>query len=201
MPVILKTARLRLRPLAAWDLVRLHALHNDPLVVDALYEGKPPSWADTYARLNQFLTDWKRYGFGFFAVFEHHGNSREDSFLGRRGLRLLPNSDDLELGACFHQAASGKGFGPEAGCAVLDFAFTALGAPRVLCVVRPENQRSLRAVGKMGFRQIDDRWCRGRLMRCFEVIQQDFHGAVAANPMFARIHTLPQEIDDEWHSR
>ncbi|MDW9782984.1 GNAT family N-acetyltransferase [Sinorhizobium meliloti] len=193
MRVILETLRLRLRPLAAGDLMRLHDLHNDPLVVAALYEGKPPSWAETHTRLNQFLTDWSMHGFGFFAVFAHDGNSREGTFLGRRGLRFLPDSDDLELGACFYHVASGKEYGPEAGCAVLDFAFTALKASRVLCVVRPENQRSLRSVGKMGFRQIDDRWCYGRLMRCFEVTEQDLNRAIAANPRFApmRIFTQP----------
>ncbi|RUV68582.1 N-acetyltransferase [Mesorhizobium sp. M5C.F.Cr.IN.023.01.1.1] len=202
MPLILKTARLGLRPLAVRDLLRLHALNNDPFVVNAIYDAKAPSWADTHARLKETLADWEMYGFGLFAVFARDGNSVEGSFVGQRGLRLLPGSDDLELSACFSQAASGKEYAAEAGCAVLDFAFRALGVPRVLCFVRPENQRSLRSVRKMGFRQIDDRWFGDRLWRGFEVRPLDLNRAIAANPGFAPIPHLSQGIGDdlEWHS-
>ncbi|WP_286295133.1 GNAT family N-acetyltransferase [Aminobacter sp. SS-2016] len=187
MPVILKTARLVLRPMDERDLLRLHALNNDPFVANAIYDRKASPWADTHARLKACLADWDMYGFGLFAVFTRDGNSGEGSFLGQRGLHLLSDNDDLELSACFSQAASGKEYAAEAGCAVLDFAFRALKAPRVLCFVRPENQRSLRSVGKMGFRQIEDRWFGGRLRRCFEVRQRDLNGAIAANPSFAPI--------------
>ncbi|WP_081163196.1 GNAT family N-acetyltransferase [Ensifer aridi] len=185
MPVILETARLYLRSLAPGDLGRFNALHKDPFVVNAVYDGKSPSSADTCAWFKKSLADWNVCGYGPFAVFARDGNCREGRFLGQRGLGFLPDSDDLELSAYFYQAASGNEYAPEAGCAILDFAFTILGAPRVLCFVRPENQRSLRSVGKMGFRQIDDRWFGDRLRRCFEVTQQDLKGAIAENPRFA----------------
>ncbi|PDT33066.1 MULTISPECIES: GNAT family N-acetyltransferase [Sinorhizobium] len=193
MPVILETARLSLRSLAPADLRRYQALHNDPFVVNAVYDGKPPSSADTCARFKKSLADWDIYGFGSFVVFARDGTGRKGRFLGQRGLSFLPDSDDLELSALFHQAASGNEYAPEAGCAILDFAFTTVGAPRVLCIVRPENQRSLRSVGKMGFRQIEDRSFGDRLWRCFEVTQQDLEGAIAANPRFAPM-PLPTTI-------
>lgn len=174
MQVTLETARLYLRPLTTpWDLLRFHALHADPFVANAIYDGKPPSFADTCAEFKKSRADWDRYGIGLFAVFERDSASQEGRFLGQRRLGFLPESDDLELSACFHRAASGNEYAPEAGCAILDFAFTTLAAPRVLCFVRPENQRSLRSVGKMGFRQIGDRWFGDQLTRCFEVRQQD----------------------------
>ncbi|MCA1371867.1 GNAT family N-acetyltransferase [Bradyrhizobium sp. BRP14] len=194
MSVILLTPRLRLRPLAPADILRLHTLHNDPFVVNAIYDGRPPSWEDTNCWFKKALADWDRYGYGVFAVFTRSGNGREGNFLGRRGLTLLPDSDDLELSACFHQAAAGSEYAPEAGCAVLDFAFKALAAPRVLCFVRPENQRSLRSVWKMGFRQINDRWFNGQQRRCFEVTQRDLAGIIAANPNFAiSEHGIPPD--------
>ncbi|AGS25307.1 GCN5-related N-acetyltransferase protein (plasmid) [Rhizobium etli bv. mimosae str. Mim1] len=184
MPVILETARLYLRSLAAGDLKRFHKLHEDPFVVNAVYDGKAPSFADTCDRFKKSLADWDVRGYGPFVVFARDGSCGEGRFLGQRGLGFLADSDDLELSAYFHQAASGNEYAPEAGCAILNFAFTILGAPRVLCFVRPENRRSLRSVGKMGFRQIDDRWFGDRLRHCFEVTQQDLKGAVAANPRF-----------------
>ncbi|TIL43157.1 GNAT family N-acetyltransferase [Mesorhizobium sp.] len=196
MPIILKTARLRLRPLAAKDLLRLHALNNDPFVVNAIYDGKAPSWADTQARLNKSLADWDMCGFGPFAVFARNSDKGEGSFLGQRGLLLLPASEDLELSACFSQAASGKEYAAEAGCAVLNFAFKGLGTPRVLCFVRPENQRSLRSVGKMGFRQIGDRRFGDLLRRCFEVRPRDLNRAIAERPDFAPI-PFSQGIGDD----
>ncbi|ARO32671.1 GCN5-related N-acetyltransferase protein (plasmid) [Rhizobium sp. NXC14] len=186
MPVTLETARLYLRPLTTpWDLLRFHSLHTDPFVVNAIYDGKPPSFEDTWAEFKQARADWDTYGIGLFAVFGRDCSSREGRFLGQSGLTFLPESDDLEFSACFHEAASGSEYAPEAGCAILDFAFTTLGAPRVLCFVRSDNRRSLRSVGKMGFWQIGDRWFGDQLTRCFEVKQQDLDGIIAANPRFA----------------
>lgn len=190
MTVILETARLHLRPLAPRDLPRIHALRNDPFVVNAIYDGKPVSWAKTCAQLKESLAHWDMRGYGLFAVFARDRTSREGRFLGQRGLGSLLGSDDLELSACFHQDASGNEYAPEAGCAILDFAFTTVGAPRVLCFVRPENQRSLRSVQKMGFRQIEDRGVGCQLRRCFEVTPQDLNRVIVANPRFAPVRHL-----------
>ncbi|WP_245449924.1 GNAT family N-acetyltransferase [Rhizobium leguminosarum] len=185
MRVILETARLYLRPLTTpWDLLRFHTLHTDPFVVNAIYNGRPPSFEDTCAEFKQSRADWDTYGIGLFAVFGRDCSNGEGRFLGQSGLSLLPESDDLELSACFHQAASGSEYAPEAGCAILNFAFTTLGAARVLCFVLPDNRRFLRSVGKMGFRQIGERWFGHQLTRCFEVRQQDLDVVIAANPPF-----------------
>jgi len=189
--VLLTTPRLRLRPITDADFARLHALHTDPLVVASLYNGAPPPPDDTHARLDGFLRDWAEHGFGYFAVFtKDAGPHDETAFLGRRGLRYLPGSTDLELGACFHGWASGFGFAPEAGRAVLAFAFRNLAADRVLTVVRPENHRSLRSVAKMGFRPIADRFCYGRWMKCFEVTPTAL-AAAASLPLSPQ--TLPRQ--------
>lgn len=197
MPLVLKTARLYLRQATEIDMQRFHALHTDPFVVKAVYDGKPPSWEDTYAKFKKSLAGWRTYGYGHFAVFARQKIHSGGGFLGERGLDLSADTGDLELSGFFHETASGHEYAPEAGCAILHFAFETLGAPRVLCFVRPENQRSMNSVCKMGFRQIGDRTFGGALRHCFEVRLEDLQRAIAANPRFAPLQrSCPLSIKD-----
>lgn len=185
MSTILRSERLVLRPFSDQDLDLVHDLHTDPLVVKALYQGATPPLEDSRSRLAGFTADWRDHGFGFFAVHERKEDGDAGDFVGRSGLRYLPGATDLELGNVFYERASGLGYAPEAGRAVIRFALMTLCAPKVVGVVRPENARAARTTEKMGFRYIDDRMSHGRMMRYYEVSPESLRQAEADYQMAA----------------
>ncbi|TGQ04838.1 GNAT family N-acetyltransferase [Mesorhizobium sp. M2E.F.Ca.ET.219.01.1.1] len=153
----LQTPRLFMRPLAKSDLEDVHRLHTDPLVVRSLFSGEPPSRQNTEEKLDQYVQAWRQNGFGFFGVFLK-GNSRAGSeFAGRAGLRRFEDTADVEYGLCLFGHAAGHGIGPELGGEILRYAFEELGLERVVALIRPENERAVRAAEKIGFKHIEDR--------------------------------------------
>lgn len=170
----LETERLVLTPIVRAHEREIHELHTDRLVVHSLFNGIPPSMADTKEKTKMYDTQWKREGFGFFAVFLKVSESGDRKFVGRSGLRHLDKTAEIEHGSCFSGAASGKGISPEAGRAVVRFGFEELGFMRIVAVIRPENQRSLRSIHKKYFRYRGDRWHYGRVMKYFETTPEDY---------------------------
>ncbi|MCT7378253.1 GNAT family N-acetyltransferase [Chelativorans salis] len=180
--IALETRRLLLRPVAASDFADVHRLHTDAFVAGAIFGGQAPSRRDTRRRMQHYLRDWQRHGFGFFAVLLKSGQDG-DVFVGRAGLRYFEDTSDVEYGHCFFGHAAGRGIGPEAGRAVLDFAFCRLKVHRIVAVVRAENERGVRAVEKIGFKHADDR-IHGDGIKCVFVI----HGPESATAGSASRH-------------
>ncbi|RWP28579.1 GNAT family protein [Mesorhizobium sp.] len=152
---ILETSRLILKPPSHSDDLLLHALHNDPFVVNAIGDGVYPTIEQSKAELLQFIKHWQLNRFGLWMVFvKGKGQTRE--FAGYcglicRGQYLSEISNNVEIVTCLHLTASGKGIAVEAGRAVVQFAFERLGVKKVTGWVRPENRRSLRKNLKIGF--------------------------------------------------
>jgi [ribosomal protein S5]-alanine N-acetyltransferase len=155
--VALETPRLFMRPLVMSDLEDVHRLHTDPLVVQSLFSGQPPSRQNTREKTNQYVQAWRQNGFGFFGVFLKGHSQAEREFAGRAGLRCFEDTEDVEYGLCLFGHVAGRGVGPELGEAILRYAFAELGLERVVALVRPENQRAVRAAEKIGFTHVEDR--------------------------------------------
>lgn len=165
----LETPRLFIRPLAMCDLEDVHRLHTDPLVVQSLFSGEPPSRRNTQEKMDEYVRAWLQNGFGFFGVFLK-GNSRaEGEFAGRAGLRRFEDTADVEYGLCLFGHIAGRGIGPELGGAILRYAFEQLGLERVVALIRPENERAVRAAEKIGFRHVEDRQYGERVKGFYEV--------------------------------
>ncbi|RUX09671.1 N-acetyltransferase [Mesorhizobium sp. M8A.F.Ca.ET.059.01.1.1] len=154
---VLETSRLFMRPLVLSDLEDVHRLHTDPLVVQSLFSGEPPSRQNTQQKMDQYVHAWRQNGFGFFGVFLK-GNSQEQAqFAGRAGLRHFEDTADVEYGLCLFGHVAGRGVGPELGGAILRHAFEDLGLQRVVALIRPDNERAVRAAEKIGFTHVEDR--------------------------------------------
>ncbi|WP_192178607.1 GNAT family N-acetyltransferase [Mesorhizobium amorphae] len=154
--LVLETSRLFIRPLAISDFEDVHRLHTDHLVVQSLFSGEPPSCENTQEKMKQYVRDWRQNGFGFFGVFLK--DSKEPGeFAGRAGLRYFEDTTHVEYGLCLFGHVAGRGIGPEVGRVILRFSFKELNLERVVAVVRPENKRSIRALGKIGFKHVEDR--------------------------------------------
>ncbi|UCI31994.1 GNAT family N-acetyltransferase [Mesorhizobium sp. B4-1-4] len=165
----LETPRLFIRPLAMSDLEDVHRLHTDPLVVRALFSGEPPSREDTQEKMERYVRDWRQNGFGFFGVLLKGSSQDRSEFAGRAGLRCFENTADVEYGLCLFGHVAGRGVGPELGGAILRYAFEDLHLERVVALIRPENERAIRAAEKIGFAHVEDRQYGNRMKGFYEV--------------------------------
>lgn len=149
--MILTTARLVLRPLAASDIPAYAAIRAKPEVVSMLPAG-PAAAARALADAGHLVSAWAGAPFGAapWAV-----EAREDGrLLGHLGLRPLPElGGETELLYMLDSAVWGRGLATEGGAAALRAAFGPLGLRRVIALARPENAASLAVMRKLGMRR------------------------------------------------
>lgn len=130
---------------------------------------RPDDWQDLYAYLSdEAVVRYEPYG-----VFSEEEcrdaairRSRQDAFWAvclRGSGRLIGNvyfqrqepADFLtwEIGYVFNPAYGGKGYATESCRKVIDYAFSELGARRVIARCNPENARSWRLIERLGMRR------------------------------------------------
>jgi RimJ/RimL family protein N-acetyltransferase len=151
MEVFLRTGRLVLRRFTAADVELLVELDSDPAVMRYINGGRPtPREEIADDVLPRFLSYYDRYpGYGFFAA-EAGGE-----FIGWFHLRPHPEHgvpDEPELGYRLRRAAWGQGYASEGSRALIDKAFTDLGASRVYAETMAVNTGSRRVMEKAGLR-------------------------------------------------
>lgn len=179
---ILETPRLFMRPLTMSDLEDVHRLHTDPLVVQSLFSGEAPARQDTQEKVELYVRGWKQNGFGFFSVLVKGNSQGQGEFAGRAGLRRFEDTNDVEYGLCLFGHVAGRGFGPELGRAILRHAFEELGLDRVVALIRPENERAIRAAQKIGFTHIRDRNYGDRVKGFYEVRPSQYGVRINGRP-------------------
>jgi RimJ/RimL family protein N-acetyltransferase len=142
------TERLRLRALRATDLDAYAAMYADAEVMRFLEDGQPqPRWA-AWRSMSVHLGHWALRGFGQWAVVE----DATGEFVGRAGLYCPEGWPGLEVGWVLSREHWGRGFASEAARAALADAFERLGAERVISVIAPGNDRSVRVAERVGER-------------------------------------------------
>jgi RimJ/RimL family protein N-acetyltransferase len=157
--VQLTTARLRLRPFTAADEVVVHAIYADPEVMRWVGNGAHRTVAETRRALRAYADALRTRGYGFVAVVERSTGA----VIGDAGLHPLGGrGPDVELGYTLARSAWGRGYATEVAGALVEHAFGALGMPRVLAQVEPENVRSRRVLEKLGMTQRGVRLAYGR---------------------------------------
>lgn len=159
MSTTLLTPRLRLRPLNASDTPQIVALHTDPAVLR--YLGRPVD-IDTVRRehLPRLLRVDPHSGRPDYLAAETRDDARVVGwFMLRRVdeeslLRAGPDEGALELGYRLERAAWGRGYATEGGRALVEDAFTTLGADRVVATTMAVNTASRRVLEKCGLRLV-----------------------------------------------
>ncbi len=148
----LTTPRLLLRRVRADDVDPLHALMSDPDVVRWV-----PYDVRTRAQVEQAVAErlappaMDADGQVLRVVVERRDDGR---FVGELTLMLLSIEDEqAEIGFMLAPAQQGQGFGAEATTALLDLAFGALGAHRVVGRCDLLNPRSAALMRRVGMRQ------------------------------------------------
>ncbi|HEX5829283.1 MAG TPA: GNAT family N-acetyltransferase [Candidatus Limnocylindrales bacterium] len=152
MTPYLETPRLVLRRVVPDDLDELLALDADPAVMRYINGGTPttreelrddiiPAWLAYYERGDDI---------GFWIALDR----ADGGFLGWFHLRPRPGDppDEPELGYRLRADAWGRGLATEGSRALIDVAFTRLGARRVYATTMKVNEGSWRVMEKAGMR-------------------------------------------------
>lgn len=168
LPVVpdlpLRTHRLRLRAFEPRDADALYAFHSDPDAVR--YVPYEPRTRDQVADVLQRKvgnTALRQEG----DLLELAVMTADDEVLIGDVLLALRSKEHqtLEVGYIFAPAAGGRGYATEAVRAVVDLAFTAVGARRVTARVNARNQSSAALLERLGFRLeahlVENEWFKG----------------------------------------
>lgn len=148
MTVSLETERLLLRPFRNADHPEYAAMCADPDVMRYLGTGVTLNPGEAWRSMASILGHWQLLGYGMFAV-EVKATGK---LAGRAGFLDPPGWPGFELGWVLAREHWGKGYAIEAARACLDYAFGALGRDRVISLIRPENERSIRVAERLGER-------------------------------------------------
>lgn len=151
VPVI-ETERLLLRGHRADDHAGCIAIWSDPQITRFI-GGTPFTAEDIWKRLLQYAGMWSLCGCGSWAVVEK-ASGRYVGDVGFFDLRreLQPSLEGmLEMGWVLAAHAQGQGYASEAVAAACAWGEAHGGGRRMVCIIAPENQPSLRVAEKAGF--------------------------------------------------
>jgi [ribosomal protein S5]-alanine N-acetyltransferase len=142
----LNTPRLLLREFTTADVDAMEGILGDPITMQYYPAPFPRVEIEDWIRRN--LTRYRDCGFGLWAMLLK--NSCE--LIGDCGcyVREVEGSFEFELGWHVRRDLWGRGYATEAAQRCIEYAFSTLGAERIIALVRPENRSSCRVAEKSG---------------------------------------------------
>lgn len=155
-PQTLTTSRLTMTPFAVDDFADCLAMRSDA-VVTRLVSGVMTR-EDVWFRTLRNIGHWQALGFGPWTVRE----SATGRFVGEIGFfdsRRMTEPDFAgppEAGWMTNTWAHGQGYASEAVAAMLAWGDARPGFGRIVCMIDPGNDPSLRLAQRFGFRRISD---------------------------------------------
>jgi len=143
----LQTERLTLRPLTLGDLDEMATLLGDAEAL--VLWGGPLDREGARAWVERNIARYASHGFGRCAVIWRETGE----LVGDCGLipTVVEGVDEVELGWITRRSFWGRGIATEAGAAWRDHGLGALGLPRIVSMIKPENVASRRIAEKLGF--------------------------------------------------
>lgn len=148
MTTILETSRLVLRRFVAEDLDNLYALYCDPEVTRYIPDA-PRTRQEAREELEWFLDGHpKQPQLGLWATIHKEANQ----FIGRCGLLpwTIDGREEVEVAYLLARAYWGQGLGAEAALGIAKHAFEQLHIPRLISLIDPENEASIRVARRLG---------------------------------------------------
>jgi RimJ/RimL family protein N-acetyltransferase len=142
----LHTERLVLRMFRESDFDAYAAICADAEVGRYLGDGKPLSRIDAWRSMAAILGHWQLRGYGLWAVEERASGE----LIGRVGCYFPGGWPGFEVGWTLRRATWGRGYAIEGARAAMRFAFEELSQPRVISLIQPGNERSIRVAEKLG---------------------------------------------------
>jgi ribosomal-protein-alanine N-acetyltransferase len=145
---ILETERLLLRRFIMSDLDNLVSFYSDPDVIRYIPDA-PRSYEETREELEWFMNGHPKFPeLGLWAtIYKETGH-----FIGRCGLLpwTIDDQHEVEVAFAFSREHWGKGLGTEVAQALVQYGFGHLRLPRLICLIEPENQDSIKVATKIG---------------------------------------------------
>jgi len=146
--VTLETERLRLRLFEERDVEAFAAMYADAETMRYIGEGKVLTRSETWRSTAMLIGHWMLRGYGMWAA----ELKETGEVIGRIGCHNPEGWPGFELGWLLGRPYWGKGYACEAAKACRDYAFGTLKRERILSLIRPDNQRSIRVAEKLGER-------------------------------------------------
>lgn len=150
MTPILETERLILRRLVPEDLDSLFALYRDPEIRRHFPDGTL-TYEETKEELEWFLEGHPEHPeLGLWATILRESGA----FIGRCGLLpwTIEGRDEVEVAYLIDKRYWGRGLGSEAARGVLEHGFGVLGLERLVCLIEPGNDASIKVAERIGMR-------------------------------------------------
>jgi RimJ/RimL family protein N-acetyltransferase len=146
--IILETQRLILRHLLIDDLDALFALYSNP-EIRQYFPDSTLSHEQTKEELEWFLHGHPEHPeLGLWAtIYKETG-----TFIGRCGLLpwTIEEQNEVEVAYLLDKAYWGKGLATEAARGIVDYAFDHLKLSRLICLIDPDNQASIKVAKNIG---------------------------------------------------
>ncbi|HEX2548885.1 MAG TPA: GNAT family N-acetyltransferase [Gammaproteobacteria bacterium] len=170
--VILETKRLILKHPTASHFNELFQLRTDHQVME--YIGA----IQTEEQVKEFIENAKSYSYkyhlGFYSVFE----KETGQFVGQAGLFHLGfniHQSDIELAYRLHTKYWNKGYATELAKALIHYGFQQLLLPKIIAILRPENERSRNVMEKAGMSYFGMMDYKDIKLPCYEIINPAIH--------------------------
>ena len=145
----LETERLLLRPLTTDDAPFILTLLNEPSFLRFIGDKKVRTVEDARQYLlNGPIASYNAHGFGLMLVELNDSHTP----IGMCGLLKREELPDPDIGFAYVPDYWNKGFGFEAATAVMNDARERLKLDRLLAIVSPDNDSSIKLLEKLGFR-------------------------------------------------
>ena len=146
--MFLETDRLQLRRLSIDDAEFILRLLNEPSFIQNIGDRGVRTMEDARAYIIKGpLASYDKFGFGLWLV-----ELKESGLpIGISGLLKREMFEDVDIGYALLPEYWSRGYALESASAVMSYARAKLGSTRVLAVVNPDNQSSIRLLEKLGF--------------------------------------------------
>ncbi len=145
---ILETGRLRLRKLTVDDAEFILRLLNEASFIQSIGDKGVRTLEDARSYiLTGPIASYDKFGFGLWLV-----ENRADGVpMGMCGLLKRDTLEDVDIGYALVPEFWSKGFAMEAAAAVLSYGKSEFGMKRIVAIVSPQNDSSIRLLEKLGF--------------------------------------------------
>jgi RimJ/RimL family protein N-acetyltransferase len=161
LPPRLETPRLLLRGLRGGDIDAYAAMLADPDVT-RFFDG-PVDRFEAWRQMSFHAGHWLLRGYGQWAL-----ERRSDgTFVGRAGLFEPEGWPGLEVGWTLTRSAWGQGYATEAAQAACEWAWSELGAARLISLIVAPNAPSIRVAERLGMSHLRDTEVSGRHCRVY----------------------------------
>ena len=168
----LETPRLTLRQFREDDVDAWSAICAEPEVIrHASLAGVPLTREQSAKWLRSMLDHWQAHGYGMWAV-EEKATGR---FIGRIGLQFPPGFPETEVAWMLGTAHWGHGFAAEGARAAIEFGFSRVGKAKLISLIFPENERSLRLAERLGERYESDFHLEGHRLLMYSIRREEWH--------------------------